>query len=174
MKFCGACGEAVQLQTVLGDSVLRHVCGSCKTIHYVNPKLIVGCLPVYEGSVLLCKRAIEPALGLWTLPSGFMEIGESVEQGALRETWEEAHAEVEIVRLFSEYSLPHIGQVYLLFLARLKNLNFSAGQETLETRLYSKEEVPWDQIAFSAVRFALEKYFSDPSTITTHLGTFSK
>jgi ADP-ribose pyrophosphatase YjhB (NUDIX family) len=101
-----------------------------------------------------------------------MEIGESVEQGALRETWEEACAEVEILRLFAGYSIPHIGQVYFLFLARLKNLNFSAGQETLETRLYSKEEVPWDQIAFSAVRFALEKYFSDPSSVTTHLGTF--
>ena len=103
-----------------------------------------------------------------------MEIGESAELGALRETREEACAEVEILRLFSTYSIPHIGQVYLLFLARLKNLNFSAGQETLETRLFSKEEVPWDQIAFSAVRFSLEKYFSDPSSTATHLGMYSK
>lgn len=123
--------------------------------------MVVGCLPRWEDKVLLCKRAIEPRYGLWTLPAGFLEFGEKVEDGAIRETKEEANADVRIIRLFSAYSLPKVGQVYLMFLADLVNLDFHAGKESLEVTLFKEEQIPWDEIAFSAVKFTLEKYFEN-------------
>lgn len=164
MNYCSECGKPVQRRVPPGDHRPRFVCDACNTVHYENPRLIVGCLPVWEEQVLLCKRANEPRSGYWTLPAGFLETGETIEEGALRETLEEAHAEVDIVRLFSVYSIPSIGQVYLFFLARLRNLDFSPGAETERTQLFRESEVPWNEIAFSSVRFSLEHYFRDCRT----------
>lgn len=175
MKYCTICGGPLEIKVPEGDNMERHVCPSCGEIHYQNPRMIVGCLPIWNEKILLCKRAIEPCYGKWTIPAGFMELGERVEEGALRETREEANARVEIIRLQTVYSIPHINQVYLLFLARLLDLDFSPGSETLETRLFLHDEIPWDEIAFSAVQFSLHNYlddFSNPEKATTHVGFF--
>lgn len=141
-----------------GDNRSRCVCQVCHAIHYSNPKLVTGCLPIWEGKILLCKRSIEPRFGYWTLPSGYMEDGETVEEGAARETWEESRAEVEIERLFAIYSIPRISQVYLLFLAQLNCCSFGPTEESSEVSLVSPEDIPWEELAFPAVEFALRKY----------------
>ena len=161
MKFCSNCGAVLTIRIPEGDNAPRHVCDACRTVHYLNPKLIVGCIPEWEGKVLLCRRGIEPRHGLWTVPAGFMELSETAPNGALRETLEEANARVEIEQLYALYSLPHIGQVYMLFRARLLDLDFSAGHETLDARLFSEEEIPWDELAFATVRKTLRHFFSD-------------
>ncbi len=143
------------------DSRPRHVCTQCDTIHYENPKLVIGAIPVWEDKVLLCKRAIEPRHGLWTLPGGFMENGESTGQAAIRETLEEAHARVELDELYSMYSLPYINQVHLFFRARLLDLDFAPGIESLEVRLFSEADIPWQELAFRPVRFSLEHFFNE-------------
>ena len=158
MNYCSNCGKDISFGPVPDDENPRYHCNFCGTIHYQNPNMVVGCLPYWQDQILLCKRAIEPRYGLWTLPAGFLEIGETAEAGALRETVEEANAEVEIERLFSVYSLPRVGQVYLIYLAKLTNLNFHAGHESLEVKLFSWTEIPWQEIAFTAIRFSLEKY----------------
>jgi len=160
LNFCSHCGAKNAFGEVEGEDRNRHYCLTCKTIHYQNPNMIVGCIPRWEDKILLCKRAIEPQYGLWTLPAGFLEIGETVEAGAMRETAEEAKATVEIVNLFSVYNLPRVGQVYLMFLADLVNLEFGAGSESLEVGLYKEDEIPWNELAFSAVDFTLKEYFS--------------
>ncbi|EHQ07180.1 NUDIX hydrolase [Leptonema illini] len=175
MKYCSICGGPLEVRVPDGDTMERYVCPSCGEIHYQNPRMIVGCLPVWNEKILLCKRAIEPRYGKWTIPAGFMELGERVEEGAMRETHEEANARVEILRLQTVYSIPHINQVYLLFLARLLDLDFHPGTETLETRLFLHDEIPWDEIAFSAVQFSLHSYLEDvarPDQATTHVGFF--
>lgn len=161
MNFCSNCGSEVKFGTIPGEDLPRFYCEKCHTIHYQNPNMIVGCLPRWKDKVLLCKRAIEPREGLWTLPAGFLETGEKVEDGAMRETSEEANADVEIVRLFSVFSLPHVAQVYLMFLADLQNLDFHSGPESSEVKLFARAEIPWDEIAFTAIRFTLEKYFEE-------------
>lgn len=161
MDYCSACGRPVRVGIPEGDTHPRHLCDHCGAVHYQNPKIIVGCLPVWQDRVLLCKRSIEPRNGYWTLPSGFMENGETLEEGAIRETREEALAEVILGRLFSVYSLPNLGQVYFLFLADLIGPDFGAGAETEETALLAPAEIPWDRIAFRAVEFALRR-FVDP------------
>ena len=134
--------------------------------------VIVGCIPEWEDKVLLCRRAIEPKHGLWTLPAGFMENGETTLEGAARETWEEAGARIQVGSLYTLYNLPHINQVYFMFRARLLDLDFQPGIESLETRLFSEAEIPWDEIAFRTVRATLEQYFSDRRTgsFTFHFG----
>ncbi len=176
MNFCSNCGKPVHLVLPSGDHKLRYVCDSCNAVHYQNPRMIVGCLPRWEDKVLLCKRANEPKIGMWTLPAGFLENDETVEAGAMRETLEEANAEVDIIRLLSLYSVPSIGQVYLFFLADLKKLNFHPGVETEETKLCSEDEIPWDHIAFSSVRFTLENYFSNRESAVSvvHVGSYTK
>jgi ADP-ribose pyrophosphatase YjhB (NUDIX family) len=176
MKFCSTCGATVTRKVPEGDSLPRYVCDACATIHYQNPRMIVGCLPVWEDQILLCKRAIEPRHGLWTLPAGFMENGETLAAGAARETLEEANARVEIGTLYAVYNVPHVNQVYLLFLAKLLDLNFSSGAESLETRLFREDEIPWDQIAFATVRNTLTHYFADRSRqhYGFHLGTIER
>ncbi len=176
MNFCSNCGHKVQFGQVSGDEIHRFFCDDCGTIHYQNPKVIVGAIPQWEDQVLLCKRAIEPRYGLWTLPAGFLENNENVEVGAVRETLEEAKAEVDILRLFSVYSLPRVGQVYMMFLADMKNPDHGSGTESLEVALFKKDKIPWDQIAFSAISFTLEKYFSDSGQVNgeVHLGSSSK
>jgi ADP-ribose pyrophosphatase YjhB (NUDIX family) len=145
----------------VGDDRERFVCSSCEFIHYSNPHIIVGCVPVYEGKVLLCKRAIEPRKGFWTLPAGFMENGETTLQGATRETWEEAKARVTNVDLYRIFDVPYISQVYMFYRCDLDKGEHSAGPESLETQLYAEADIPWDNIAFQVVSQTLKEYFSD-------------
>ncbi len=164
MKFCSLCGASVTLLIPSGDDRQRHVCPECDTIHYHNPNIIAGCLPIHEDKVLLCKRAIEPRYGLWTLPAGFMENGESVEEGALRESWEEARATIKLHGLYTLFSLPQINQVYMLFKGELADLEFGAGPESLEVELFAEENIPWDDIAFPVMKKTLQYYFEDRKT----------
>ncbi len=164
MKFCSECGTPVAQLVPAGDNRARDVCPACATIFYSNPKMVVGCLPEWEDKVLLCRRAIEPQYGKWTLPAGFMENHETTEQGAVRETQEEAGANVQPLHLYTLCNLPHISQVYLMFRARLLDLNFSAGEESLEVRLFAEDEIPWDQIAFLTIEYTLRQYFADRRT----------
>ena len=161
MKYCSHCGEALSLHIPPGDSYPRHVCTVCGKIHYQNPKMVVGCIPEWENKILLCRRAIEPRYGLWTLPAGFMENGETTAEGAARETREEAGAHIEVGPLYTLFNLPHIDQVYLMFRARLLDLDFRPGEESLEVRLFTEQEIPWDELAFRTIRATLELYFSD-------------
>jgi ADP-ribose pyrophosphatase YjhB (NUDIX family) len=140
----------------------RHVCTVCNTIHYQNPKIIAGAIPEWtDGRILLCRRAIEPRHGLWTLPAGFMENGETTTQAAARETLEEANARIEVLGLYAIYNLPYIDQVQLLFRAKLLDLDFSPGVESLEVQLFAEDEIPWDTLAFRPVRSTLENFFAD-------------
>lgn len=161
MKFCSQCGESVTQRIPEGDNRSRFVCTVCEVIHYQNPRIIAGCLPVYEDKVLLCKRSIEPRSGYWTLPAGFLENGETTSDGALRETREEANANATIIELYTLFSLPHISQVYMFFRASLDDLDFSPGEETLETQLFSEDEIPWDELAFPVITQTLNHYFED-------------
>lgn len=161
MNFCSHCGHRVEFRVPEGDSLPRHVCPSCQTIHYSNPKMVVGCIPEWEDRILLCRRAIEPKYGLWTLPAGFMENGETTAEGAARETWEEAGARIRLGELYTLYNLPHINQVYFMFRAQLTDLDFAPGVESLETKLFTENEIPWDEIAFKTVHATLRQYFED-------------
>ena len=173
MNYCSDCGARVELRVPEGDTLPRHVCTSCGTIHYENPKMVVGCIPEWENRILLCRRAIEPRRGLWTVPAGFMENAETTAEGAQRETLEEANARVEILGLYALFNIPHINQVYMLFRARLLDLDFSAGAESLETRLFEENEIPWEEIAFITVRRTLRHYFDDRrrGEFQFHIGT---
>lgn len=161
MIYCSNCGARVTERIPEGDNRPRHVCDACATIHYQNPKIVAGCIPVMENRVLLCKRAIEPRYGLWTLPAGFMENGESTEQAAARETWEEACGKVDDLALYGVFSIPHINQVYMMFRARLASEDFGPGDESLDVRLHEEHEIPWDTLAFPVVRLTLARYFQD-------------
>jgi ADP-ribose pyrophosphatase YjhB (NUDIX family) len=162
MKFCSICGsEQIELRIPDGDNLARHVCGACGEIHYQNPKVVVGCLPVHGRQVLLCRRAIEPRYGLWTLPAGFLENGETISAGAVRETLEEASARVELAELYTLISLPYINQVYVMFRARLTDLDFGPGPESLEVRLFDEAEVPWEQLAFRTITRTLRNFYLD-------------
>jgi len=156
MNFCSHCGQPVTLRIPVGDTLPRHVCDACGTIHYQNPKIVTGCIPEWEDRLLLCRRAIEPRRGLWTLPAGFMENGETTAEGAARETLEEALARVEIDRLYALFNIPHINQVYLMFRARLLDLEFAPGPESLEVALFREDEIPWQELAFPVVQETLD------------------
>jgi len=164
-KFCRNCGTAVQMRLPDdGDTRERAVCPACGTVHYDNPLNVVGTVPVWGtdgGQVLLCKRNIEPRWGKWTLPAGFMELGETTAEGALRETDEEAGAHIELGELFTLMNVPRVGQVHLFYRARLLSERFNPGHETIEARLFREDEVPWDEIAFRTVRETLQCYFAD-------------
>lgn len=161
MKFCSHCGAALSVLIPDGDNLPRHVCGDCGAIHYLNPKLVVGCIAEWHDKILLCRRSIEPRYGLWTLPAGFMENGESTAGAARRETLEEACAQVEIRQPFAMLSVPHINQVHLFYRARLRHKDFAAGLETLETALFEEEAIPWQDLAFQTVARCLRAYFAD-------------
>lgn len=165
ITFCTQCGHATTLKTPLGDSLPRNVCTACGFIHYINPKIICGALVTQGHQILMCRRAIEPRYGKWTLPAGFMELNETLEQGAARETYEEAHAHIEIEQLYCMYNLPHIGQVYMLFKARLTS-DFGAGEETIETRLFDEAEIPWNELAFHSIEHTLRHYLHDRQHLT--------
>lgn len=161
MNFCNQCGAPLVLRVPAGDSMPRHVCSACGRIHYENPKLVVGCIAEWQERILLCRRAIEPRHGLWTLPAGFMENHESCWQAAERETLEEAGARVSPGELFALIDVPHISQVHLFFRARLLDGAHNSGVESLETALFEEASVPWEALAFRSVGFALRAFFAD-------------
>jgi len=162
MRFCSNCGSSrIETRIPEGDTLPRFVCADCATIHYENPKIVVGCLPEWEGRVLLCKRAIEPRYGLWTLPAGFLENGETIQAGALRETLEEANARVALGDLYTIISLPQINQVYMMFRATLSDLDFGPGSESLDVRLFDEADIPWESLAFRTITRTLRNYFLD-------------
>lgn len=161
MKYCSACGNPVSVKIPSGDTRERHVCDHCGTIHYQNPRIIAGTLPVVGDKVLLCRRAIEPRLGFWTLPAGFMENGETTQQAAVRETIEEADARVDIQGLYMVFNLPQISQVYIFFRADVIDGQYGVGVESLECRLFEEHEIPWHELAFPTIGRALKYYFSD-------------
>lgn len=161
MNFCSHCGHPVEFRTVPDDDRLRHVCLSCQTIHYQNPKIVCGCLATWQGRILLCRRAIEPRLGYWTLPAGFMENGETTLEGALRETWEEAQALVVEAELYCVFNIPSISQVYMMFRGEMTSDQHSSGVESLETALFAEQDLPWHELAFPAVRSTLDYYLKD-------------
>ena len=173
MKFCSNCGAPVALRVPPGDTLPRHVCDACHTIHYQNPRLVVGCIAEWEDRILLCRRGIEPRYGLWTVPAGYMENGETTFEGAIRETLEEASARVEIGPLYALYNIPHISQVYVLFRARLLHNDVKPGLETLEARLFAESDIPWESIAFATVRNTLRQYYADRRSgeYRFHMGT---
>ncbi len=160
MKFCSKCGGTVDYRIPADDNRERAICTSCGTIHYRNPLIVVGCVAEKDGKVLLCKRAIEPRYGYWTVPAGFMELGETLAQGAARETLEEALAEVEIGHQFASVDVVDAGQVHIFFTGKLTG-DYGVGEESLESALFSEDEIPWDDLAFHSGRFALKTYFED-------------
>lgn len=163
MKYCSQCAAELVYLIPAGDNRYRHVCPVCNTIHYQNPRIVAGTLPVWQNQVLLCRRAIEPRKGFWTLPAGFMENGESTEEAALRETWEEAQARVSLRSLFSMITVPHIDQVHVFFLADIDSPAFAAGEESLEVALFRKEDIPWTELAFPTVSQTLQRWLTDRS-----------
>jgi ADP-ribose pyrophosphatase YjhB (NUDIX family) len=164
IKHCRACGAPTQYQVPADDNRERATCTACGTIHYENPVNVVGTVPVWGDQVLLCRRNIEPRHGYWTLPAGFMELAETTEQGALRETEEEAGARVELQGLFTLLNVARVGQVHFFYRARLLDTNFAPGPETIEARLFTEDEVPWEDLAFRTVRETLRHYFEDRRT----------
>ena len=162
IKHCRECGAAVAYRLPDdGDTRERAVCPACLTVHYENPLTVVGTVPVWGEQVLLCKRNIEPRRGEWTLPAGFMELGESTAQGAARETDEEAGASFEMLDLFTIMNVVRVGQIHLYYRARLLSDRFDPGHETMEARLFDEADIPWDELAFHTVRQTLERFFAD-------------
>jgi len=161
MKFCSNCGAAVAKRVPPGDALPRYVCDACGSIHYENPKLVLGSIPEWDGRVLLCRRAIEPRYGYWTLPAGFMENGETAGEAAARETLEEAGARIDLLSAFSMVSVPYVNQVHVFFRARLLDLEFKPGVESLEVALFEEAKLPWKDVAFRTVGVTLKHWFAD-------------
>jgi ADP-ribose pyrophosphatase YjhB (NUDIX family) len=161
MNFCSNCGSRVVLKVPEDDFLPRHVCDHCGTIHYLNPKIVVGCVPEYEGRILLCKRGIEPRLGFWTIPAGFMENDETLEQGAAREAREEAQIEVEIGTLLLLANVTHARQIHVFFRARMLNSHFGVTHESLEVKLLDERDIPWSELAFPSTEYALRSFVAD-------------
>jgi len=161
ITYCSNCGNPTVTIKPPGDDRLRQVCRHCDIIHYENPKVVVGCIPQWEEKILLCRRSIEPQYGRWTIPAGFLEIGETVAEGARRETIEEACARVDDLVAYALYNLSFIGQIYIMFLARLIDTDFKPGHESLSVELFNENEIPWDNLAFPVVAKTLKKYFKD-------------
>lgn len=168
MKYCSNCGSTVEYRVPAGDTLPRYVCSPCGSIHYQNPKIVAGCIAEWDDRILLCRRAIEPRKGLWTIPAGFMENGETVVEAAIRETDEEARANLESLHLYAIYNIAYISQVYMIFRGQLADTDFSPGPESLETALFPKEEIPWNEMAFTVVIRALKRYFADRETANYH------
>lgn len=176
MKYCCFCRAELIYEIPDDDNRHRYICKSCDTVHYQNPKIVAGCIPVWEDQILLCKRAIEPRLGYWTLPAGFMELGETSLEAGIRETLEEANAQVEVQDLFAVFNLPHVDQVYLMFRSRLIDLEFSPGAESQAVQLFKEEDIPWDELAFTTVRVTLMLYLEDrqQGNFRLHTGDITK
>lgn len=171
MNYCSHCGQPVEQRIPEGDNLPRHVCTVCHTIHYENPKIVAGCIAEWEDRILLCQRAIDPRHGLWTLPAGFMENRESTHEAALRETWEEARARVDIQSLFAVYSIPHISQVYMVFRGPLLEPSYSPGPESLAVELFRQADIPWDALAFPVMEKTLRQYVADRRNDRQHSAT---
>ena len=161
IKFCTHCGAGVSFEIPAGDALPRHVCSRCGHIHYENPRLVVGCVATWQDRILLCRRAIEPRRGFWTVPAGFMENGETTAEAACRETHEEAGARIVVDAPFAMVSIAHINQVHLFYRGRLATADFWAGDESLEVALLRGDEIPWGDIAFRSVTHCLEHYLED-------------
>jgi ADP-ribose pyrophosphatase YjhB (NUDIX family) len=161
IQHCRVCGSPVVYRVPADDNRERAVCTACGDIHYENPLNVVGTVPVWGEQVLLCRRNIEPRHGFWTLPAGFMELGETTEAGALRETDEEAGARIDLEGLFTVLNVVRVGQVHLFYRARLHDTDFAPGPESIEARLFHEHEIPWGELAFRTVRETLERYFAD-------------
>jgi len=162
MKYCSLCGsQQMRYDIPEGDNRPRYWCSACNAIHYQNPKIIVGTVPVWQGKILLCKRDIEPRKNYWTLPAGFMENGETMQEGAARETWEEACASVAVKDLYAMFNLPHIYQVYVFFLAEMINGDYGIGEESNDVGLFLPSEIPWDELAFPTVGRTLKYFVED-------------
>lgn len=162
MKFCCHCGDLLARHIPAGDNRPRHICRGCNSVHYENPKLLVGTVAYRGDAVLLCRRAFAPAQNLWTLPAGFMENDETSSEGAVRETWEEAGAIVEDdLQLYRMYDIPHMNQIYLFYLARLRGGRVQPGAEMLEAALFSEADIPWKHLAFSNLKPLLRDFFHD-------------
>ena len=176
MNYCSNCGNRVKLGTPAGDDRPRYLCESCGTIHYENPKVVVGCIPEMDGKILLCRRSIEPRCGKWTLPAGYLENGETVAEGAQREALEEIGAPVEILAPYALFNICYVNQIYLMFRARLANGSFKAGNECSEVRLFAERDIPWDQIAFTVIEETLRQYFHDrpAGLFPFHMGNIQK
>lgn len=175
-RFCCYCGQPTVMTVPAGDHHTRRVCPACHAVHYENPLVVVGCVPEHEGRILLCRRAIEPRRGYWTVPAGFMELGESLEGGAARECHEEALARVQIGPLLALVNIPEAGQVHVFFRAQLTSSAFGAGEESLEAKLVDPADIPWDDLAFPSTRYALECYLADRDAGTgiAHVTTLSR
>lgn len=163
INYCSNCGEPVRNRIPEGDDRPRKVCDACGSIYYKNPKMVVGCIAEWEDKILMCRRAIAPQIGKWTLPAGYLESSETVAEGAIRETWEEAHAAVEIIAPFALFNLPFVDQIYLIFRARMMNLDFSTSPESSEVMLMTEAQIPWDDLAFEVIRKILQRYFENRS-----------
>ncbi len=163
INFCTQCGSEIKQEIPQGDDRERDVCSKCGFIHYFNPRLVVGTIPIWEDRILLVRRAIEPCYGKWTLPAGYLENGESVLDGALRETREEAHARIENLKSFALFNMTQINQIYYMFYGQLSDTDFKAGSESLEVKLVREKDIPWDDIAFKVIRITLERFFEDRS-----------
>jgi len=175
IKHCRACGAATVYRTPADDNRDRATCTLCGTVHYENPLNVVGTLPWWQDKVLLCRRNIEPRRGLWTLPAGFMELGETTAEGALRETVEEAGAHVELGGLFTLLDVVRVGQVHFFYRARLLDTEFAPGPESMEVGLFGEGDLPWDELAFRTTRRTLELYFADlrAGVFTVHFGSIT-
>ncbi|CAN0879098.1 Nudix hydrolase 23, chloroplastic [Linum grandiflorum] len=176
INFCQWCGGATKHEVPDGEEKTRAICTLCGRIAYQNPKMVVGCLIEHDNKVLLCKRNIHPSFGLWTLPAGYLEIGESAMEGAARETWEEANAEVEVVSPFAQLDIPLIGQTYIIFLAKLKKPLFFPGPESSDCQLFSIDDIPFESLAFSSMVVTLKLYIEDMKSgkLKFHYGTINK
>ena len=161
MNFCSNCGNPVSQKIPDGDNRLRFVCDHCGAIHYQNPRVIAGILPTYKEQILLCRRAIEPRHGYWTLPAGFLENGESTVEGAQRECMEEANANVINPVLYALYDIPRIHQVYVFYRAELVDMSFGPSMESTEVELFDEADIPWDQLAFPVVQMVLDQFLHD-------------
>ncbi len=161
MNYCSHCGAAVTQKVPSGDNRPRFVCTECDTVHYQNPRIIAGCIAEHDNKILLCKRAIEPRYGLWTLPAGFMENQETTVEAAARESYEEAHARISDMQLYCTYSIPHISQVYMMYRGTLVDGFSQAGEESLQTDLFDEADIPWAELAFPVISESLKLYFAD-------------
>jgi ADP-ribose pyrophosphatase YjhB (NUDIX family) len=161
MNFCSNCGSRLVLKVPQDDFLPRHVCENCGIVHYQNPKIVVGCVPVYEDRILICKRGIEPRLGFWTICAGFMENGETLEEGAAREAREEALVDVEIGSLLVIANVRHAQQVHVFFRGRMRSADFGVTHESLEVKLVTEDEIPWEDVAFPSTEYALRSFLAE-------------
>lgn len=176
MNYCSQCGQPVRLKTPQGETLPRFVCEACNTIHYQNPKIVAGCIPEWEGKVLLCQRAIEPRTGFWTFPAGFMELNESTEDAAARETLEEANAAVDLTGLFALFTLTRVSQVYVVYRGKVRDGQFGIGAESSDAKLIEIDDIPWDNLAFPVIQEILQRYVEDHrnGAFGVHCGVIQK